>query len=109
MSKLRDVKLNGKKRTIKGVTTSCTIGNTPIIEKNIGAIIFDGEPLYVSYRHGKTINTGNYNSEKIEFGVTLPVNSFEDIDTVKQTIVKFVEKELDEITKKLISGQEEEL
>ncbi len=58
------------------------------------------EPAYVNYSEGATINVGNYQSVRVDVGITLPtyVEEIEGaFEKAKQIVSERINKEIDEI------------
>lgn len=53
-------------------------------EKNIEVQVFETQPAEVSCKAGRTINVGNYESVRIDVGVTMPVYPEEVQDGLEQ-------------------------
>jgi hypothetical protein len=76
----------------------------PSSEQNVGTPQFEQEkieikkfetsPAHVMYSNGATISMGNYESAKVEIGVTLPVY-MEEIDEAFKVAEKIVNERLD--------------
>jgi len=62
--------------------------------------IFKEEPYYVVYKRSKTINLGNYESEKIDIGITVPCKKGEEGRTLALAMT-WVAKNLKKAVEKL--------
>lgn len=59
-------------------------------------MVIKGEPAYVSYKSGRTINLGNYESQKYEIMVTMPCGPA-DINKTYDKAKEFVDAKLGEL------------
>lgn len=102
------------KREVKGdfikrnAVLSSTVTNGSLSEsitkRSKKAKTFKKDPAYINYKLGKTINTGNYESIRIDVSFTVPCDPSKIKKTLK-VIQKDVEEEL-EIAAKRITNPE---
>jgi hypothetical protein len=84
-------------RKLKGASESEYENNGGDIKvtKGKNPQLFEEPPAYVSFSTGYTINLGNYESKKIEIGITRPcVNADKAIDKTFKGLVKDVEAKI---------------
>ncbi|MGQ9570677.1 MAG: hypothetical protein ACUVUQ_07510 [Thermodesulfovibrionales bacterium] len=93
MSRLRTAKERANYIVSRHATSTFSTTNGGIVEASGETEEFKGEPYYVSYRRSKTINMGNYESEKVEIGLTVPCKKTEQAKTLKN-IIKWVNEEV---------------
>lgn len=86
-----------KRKLVRHETKVKAIGEVSEIDKALNPKIFDQEPVYVNYKLGATLNIGNYESLRVDVGLTVPcqmkdVNSI--IDKTKKRVVEEIKKEV---------------
>ena len=50
--------------------------------------VFDTDPAYLTYKEGVTINLGNYESSRVDYGLTIPCNPEEIEVTTTEALIK---------------------
>lgn len=63
------------------------------VEEDLGTKHFPDFPATVVYKHGETINKGNFESARIDVGIYMPCE-VNDVDVTFETAIKWVEERL---------------
>lgn len=74
-------------------TESKTVGDKQEVKKGINPQIFDDEPAFVNFGLGATINTGNYESVKVDVRITIPCLP-KDINKIYKFLADDVKKKM---------------
>lgn len=96
MQKLREARKNKKVKTLRRKGCFVKVGTKISTGKSHKITMIDGDPFYLSYRLGKTINNGNYENTKIEFGLTMPTTK-EKLTESKKWLVQYVDRQLESL------------
>jgi hypothetical protein len=96
MSALRKAEKNKKVAVGRSAVRSRSTKAKGEVETSDAIQLFPDEPCYVSIRRSKTVNLGNYESERVEVGLSVPCKP-EDIDSVKDGAKKWVDAQLIQI------------
>jgi hypothetical protein len=100
MSKIRKARKAGKVQEGRGATKSRSTKAGGQVEQSEEILLFPDEPCYVSIRRSKTVNLGNYESERIEVGLSLPCQP-EKIDETAAGAKAWVDQQITEISSQI--------
>jgi hypothetical protein len=96
MSALRKAKKAKKVTVGRGAVRSRSTKAKGEVETSDQVELFPDEPCYVSIRRSKTINLGNYESERIEVGLSVPCQP-EKVNDIAASVKEWVDGQLTEI------------
>jgi hypothetical protein len=93
MSKLRQAKKAKKVKEGRAAVRSRSTKAGGAVESTEEITLFPDEPCYVSIRRSKTLNLGNYESERIEVGLSVPCQP-EKINEVAESVKRWINIQL---------------